>query len=40
MDFNIMIRLDVCKAKVRIVERTFIIFGLRGGVVFVINGAW
>ncbi len=23
MDFNIMTRLDVCKAKVRIAERTF-----------------
>ena len=40
MDFNIMTRLDVCKAKVRIAERTFTTFGSRGGVVFVINGAW
>lgn len=32
--------LDVCKAKVRIAERTFTTFGSRGGVVFVINGAW
>ena len=39
MDFNIMTRLDVCKAKVRIAERTFTTFGSRGGVVFVINGA-
>ena len=39
-DFNIMTRLDVCKAKVRIAERTFTTFGSRGGVVFVINGAW
>ena len=31
---------DVCKAKVRIAERTFTTFGSRGGVVFVINGAW
>lgn len=38
MDFNIMTRLDVCKAKVRIAERTFTTFGSRGGVVFVING--
>lgn len=40
MDFNIMICLDVCKVKVRIVECMFIIFGLCGGVVFVINGVW
>lgn len=40
MDFNIMTRPDVCKAKVRIAERTFTTFGSRGGVVFVINGAW
>lgn len=40
MDFNIMTRTDVCKAKVRIAERTFTTFGSRGGVVFVINGAW
>lgn len=40
LDFNIMTRLDVCKAKVRIAERTFTTFGSRGGVVFVINGAW
>lgn len=34
MDFNIMTRLDVCKAKVRIAERTFTTFGSprRGGV--------
>ena len=38
MDFNIMTRPDVCKAKVRIAERTFTTFGSRGGVVFVING--
>ncbi len=31
MDFNIMTRLDVCKAKVRIAERTFTTFGSRGG---------
>ena len=30
MDFNIMTRLDVCKAKVRIAERTFTTFGSRG----------
>ena len=30
----------VVKAKVRIAERTFTTFGSRGGVVFVINGAW
>lgn len=40
MDFNIMTRLDACKAKVRIADRTFTTFGSRGGVVFVISGAW
>ncbi len=37
---RIVTLLDVCKAKVRIAERTFTTFGSRGGVVFVINGAW
>lgn len=40
MDFNIMTRRDVCKAKVRVADRTFTTFGSRGGVVFVISGAW
>ncbi|MEK0044333.1 environmental stress-induced protein Ves [Escherichia albertii] len=40
MDFNVMTRLDICKAKVRIADRTFTTFGSRGGVVFVISGAW
>ena len=40
MDFNIMTRLDASKAKVRIADRTFTTFGSRGGVVFVISGAW
>lgn len=31
MDFNIMTRLDVCKAKVRIAERTFTTFGSMAG---------
>ena len=39
MDFNIMTRLDVCKAKVRIAKRKFPTFGPRGGGAFVINGA-
>lgn len=40
MDFNIMTRRDVCLAKVRVADRTFTTFGSRGGVVFVISGAW
>ena len=40
MDFNIMTRRDVCQAKVRVADRTFTAFGSRGGVVFVISGAW
>ena len=40
MDFNIMTRRDVCQAKVRVADRTFTTFGSRGGVVFVISGAW
>jgi environmental stress-induced protein Ves len=40
MDFNIMTRRDVCQAKVRVADRTFTTFGSRGGVVFVLSGAW
>ncbi|MDM2730657.1 environmental stress-induced protein Ves [Citrobacter sp. Cy070] len=40
MDFNIMTRRDVCQAKVRVADRTFTTLGSRGGVVFVISGAW
>ena len=40
MDFNIMTRRDVCQAKVGVADRTFTTFGSRGGVVFVISGAW
>ena len=40
MDFNIMTRRDVCQAKVSVADRTFTTFGSRGGVVFVISGAW
>lgn len=40
MDFNIMTRRDVCRAKVRVADRTFTTFGSHGGVVFVISGAW
>ena len=40
LDFNIMTRRDVCLAKVRVADRTFTTFGSRGGVVFVISGAW
>ena len=40
MDFNIMTRRDHCRAKVRIADRTFTTFGTRGGVIFVLSGAW
>lgn len=40
MDFNIMTRRDCCQAKVRVADRTFTTFGSRGGVVFVLSGAW
>ncbi len=41
MDFNIMTHLGMSvRRKSRIAERTFTTFGSRGGVVFVINGAW
>lgn len=40
MDFNIMTRRDCCRAKVRVADRTFTTFGTRGGVVFVLSGAW
>ena len=40
MDFNIMTRRDRCRAKVRVADRTFTTFASRGGVVFVLSGAW
>jgi len=40
MDFNIMTRRDRCLAKVRVADRTFTTFGSRGGVIFVLSGAW
>lgn len=40
MDFNIMTRRDCCQAKVRVADRTFTTYGSRGGVVFVLSGAW
>jgi len=40
MDFNIMTRRDRCQANVRIADRTFTTFGSRGGMVFVLSGAW
>lgn len=40
MDFNVMTRRDRCQAKVRVADRTFTTFGSRGGVVFVLSGAW
>lgn len=40
MDFNIMTRRDCCQANVRVADRSFTTFGSRGGVVFVISGAW
>ena len=40
MDFNIMTRRDCCQAKVRVADRTFTTYGSRGGVIFVLSGAW
>lgn len=40
MDFNIMTRREHCRAKVRVADRTFTTFGSRGGVIFVLSGAW
>ncbi|MFK3662816.1 environmental stress-induced protein Ves [Scandinavium sp. NPDC088450] len=40
MDLNIMTRRDRCQAKVRVADRTFTTFGTRGGMVFVLSGAW
>lgn len=40
MDFNIMTRRDCCQAKVRVATRTFTTFASRGGVAFVLSGAW
>jgi len=40
MNFNILTRRDRCQAKVRIADRTFTTFGARGGVVFILSGAW
>ncbi len=35
-----MTRRDRCQAKVRVADRTFTTFASRGGVVFVLSGAW
>jgi len=40
MDLNIITRRDRCRAKVRVADRTFTTIGSRGGVVFVLSGAW
>ena len=40
MDLNIMTRRDRCQASVRVADRTFTTFGTRGGMVFVLSGAW
>lgn len=40
MDLNIMTRRDRCQARVRVADRTFTTFGTRGGMVFVLSGAW
>lgn len=40
MDFNVITRRDRCQAKVRVADRSFTTFGSRGGVVFVLTGAW
>jgi len=40
MDFNVMTRREHCQAKVRVADRTFTTFASRGGVVYVLSGAW
>ena len=40
MDFNVMTRREHCQAKVRVATRTFTTFASRGGVAFVLSGAW
>ncbi|MGP3594242.1 environmental stress-induced protein Ves [Vagococcus sp. WN89Y] len=40
MNFNVMTRSDRCRAAVRVADRTFTTPGARGGVVFVLSGAW
>ncbi|WP_061708865.1 environmental stress-induced protein Ves [Pseudenterobacter timonensis] len=40
MDLNIMTRQDRCRAQVRVAERTFTTMGTRGGLVYVLSGAW
>lgn len=40
MDFNIMTRRDRCRTTVRVADRTFTTFASRGGVAFVLSGAW
>ncbi|MDU6925542.1 environmental stress-induced protein Ves [Franconibacter helveticus] len=40
MDFNLMTRRGRCQAKVRVADRTFTTFRSRGGIIYVISGAW
>lgn len=40
MDFNVMTRREHCQAKVRVADRTFTTYASRGGVVYVLSGAW
>lgn len=40
LDFNVMTRRDRCQANVRVADRTFTTFSSRGGIVYVISGAW
>ncbi len=35
-----MTRRDCCRGEMRVADRTFTTFGSRGGVVFVLSGAW
>ena len=40
MDFNIITRRDRCRANVRVADRTFTTFAPRGGIIYVLSGAW
>ncbi len=40
MDFNIITHRDRCRAQVRVADRTFTTFAPRGGIIYVLSGAW
>ncbi|MDI9300844.1 environmental stress-induced protein Ves [Cronobacter sakazakii] len=40
LDFNLMTRRDRCRAQVRVADRTFTTGRARGGIVYVLSGAW